>query len=182
MHETGLRILVRKCQLIGAQYDKALLPVYSYSKDHYMRVFFKAEKGKQKVDLLLKLHGLYGDTGAGPMWLGSLWDVKLVKSMFKGAKDKDKDVKKYLATVLEEAGIRTVGFFDVHAICEKNKLTIPRKEHLIARLKKSGYKASPTIFSPYGIKTNAPYNLFLLFLKESLLFVQKLYPMHFLRI
>jgi len=34
MHETGLRILIRKIQLIGMQYDKALFPVFSYFKDH----------------------------------------------------------------------------------------------------------------------------------------------------
>src|SRR3989338_1247899 len=30
MHETGLRILIRKVQLIGMQYEKALIPVFSY--------------------------------------------------------------------------------------------------------------------------------------------------------
>jgi len=34
-HEVGLRILIRKVQLIGAQFDKALIPLCSYSKDHY---------------------------------------------------------------------------------------------------------------------------------------------------
>ena len=32
MHETGLRILIRKIQLVGAQYEKALNPIFSYSK------------------------------------------------------------------------------------------------------------------------------------------------------
>ena len=31
MHETGLRILIRKAQLVAAQYDKALNPIFSYS-------------------------------------------------------------------------------------------------------------------------------------------------------
>jgi len=37
MHEIGLRILIRKVQLIGAQFDKALTPVLSFYKDHYLR-------------------------------------------------------------------------------------------------------------------------------------------------
>ncbi|MFH1505414.1 MAG: tRNA (guanine(26)-N(2))-dimethyltransferase [archaeon] len=163
MHEIGVRILIRKVQLIGAQYERALVPIFCYSRDHYMRVFFKSEKGKQKVNLLLKLHGEH--EGAGPMWLGSLWDTKLVRAMLKNAKDKD--VKKYLGMVNQEAQIHIVGFFDVHAVCEKNKLNIPRKEYLIGKLKKSGYKASSTTFNPYGIRTNAPLNLFLSFLKEK---------------
>jgi len=38
-HEIGIRILTRKIQLVAAQYDKALVPIFSYSKDHYFRVF-----------------------------------------------------------------------------------------------------------------------------------------------
>ena len=32
MHEVGIRILIRKVQLIGIQYDKALIPIFSCSK------------------------------------------------------------------------------------------------------------------------------------------------------
>jgi tRNA (guanine26-N2/guanine27-N2)-dimethyltransferase len=53
MHEAGLRILIRKVQLIGTQYDKALVPVLSYSKDHYMRIFFRVRKGLLRVRHLL---------------------------------------------------------------------------------------------------------------------------------
>ena len=56
MHELGLRILIRKIQLIGGQYDKALIPVFSYSKDHYYRIFLRCEKGKSKVDEMLNKH------------------------------------------------------------------------------------------------------------------------------
>src|SRR3989339_124051 len=47
MHETGLRILIRKVQLIGAQYEKALIPICSYAKEHYMRAFVQCRKGKR---------------------------------------------------------------------------------------------------------------------------------------
>ena len=56
MHEVGLRLLIRKVQLLGAQYEKALIPVYSLSEDHYMKIFFLCKKGKKEVDNLLKLH------------------------------------------------------------------------------------------------------------------------------
>jgi tRNA (guanine26-N2/guanine27-N2)-dimethyltransferase len=57
-HESGLRILIRKVQLVAAQYEKALTPIFSYAKEHYMRVFFKCEKSKSKSDEILKLHGM----------------------------------------------------------------------------------------------------------------------------
>ncbi|MEM4500164.1 MAG: hypothetical protein QXD62_02355, partial [Candidatus Woesearchaeota archaeon] len=41
MHEMGLRTLIRKCQMIASQYDKALIVKLAYYKDHYFRVFFQ---------------------------------------------------------------------------------------------------------------------------------------------
>src|SRR3989338_6408444 len=75
MHEIGLRFLIRKCQLIGAQYDKALIPIYSYAKEHYMRAFFRCSKGKARVDEILLQHGMIGN--AGPLWVGNLWEKEL---------------------------------------------------------------------------------------------------------
>ncbi len=80
MHETGLRILIRKIQLIGMQYEKALFPIFSYFNDHYFRVFFKCIKGKKICDEIALEHGMFND--AGPLWLGRLWDNKLVSSMY----------------------------------------------------------------------------------------------------
>ena len=105
MHETGLRILIRKVQLVGAQYDKALMPVFSYSKDHYMRVFFRNEKGKNKVDEILKYHGTFNEIG--PLWLGQLFDSKLCGIIYKNAtKNKifksNKELMKFLPVIKEE--------------------------------------------------------------------------------
>ncbi len=80
MHETGLRILIRKIQLIAAQHDKAFIPIFSYAKEHYMRVFLRNEKGKSyrnkvsgelenqrfssnKVDKILKQHNYFNEAG-----------------------------------------------------------------------------------------------------------------------
>ncbi|MBI5392648.1 tRNA (guanine(10)-N(2))-dimethyltransferase [Candidatus Woesearchaeota archaeon] len=56
MHEIGIRILIRKAQLIASQYEKALTPILSYSAQHYMRIFFVCEKGKEKADAINKQH------------------------------------------------------------------------------------------------------------------------------
>ncbi|NIA04223.1 MAG: hypothetical protein GWP09_02625, partial [Nitrospiraceae bacterium] len=58
MKEFGLRILIRKVQLIGMQYEKALIPIFSYSKDHYFRVFFEVNKGKKRCDEVAAKHKL----------------------------------------------------------------------------------------------------------------------------
>ena len=166
-HEIGLRTLIRKVQLIGAQYDKALIPIFSYSKDHYYRVFFKCTKGKKNVDEMLTEHkfllfdaddlsfivsncnckvqdGKIKDIEyAGPLWTGSLWNIELVKKM-----------KLYeLETIKDESLINVVGFYDIHELVSKYKLKSPRFDELISKIRKKGFKAARTHVSPYGIKS-----------------------------
>src|SRR3989344_5511183 len=56
MHEVSVRILIRCVQLLGTIHDKALTPLYSYARDHYVRVFFRCEKGRKKVDEIIHQH------------------------------------------------------------------------------------------------------------------------------
>ena len=149
MHEVGLRILIRKVQLIGAQFDKALTPVFSYSSHHYLRAFFRCEKGKKAVDKIISQQGHFSD--AGPMWLGKLWDSKLVISMEKI--NKDQSLEKFLSIIKDESKLNVVGFYDVHKICKRNKLKIPKRELIIKKIKNSGYKVSETHFNPNGLKS-----------------------------
>jgi len=150
MHEIGLRILIRKIQLIAAQYSKALTPVFSYSRDHYMRVFLSCEKSKEKTDNLLRHHGFFED--AGPLWKGPLWDRNLVTKMLRNNKKAEND--KFLSVIKEESSIDTIGFYDLHKLAKRYKVEIPKKEELIKRLKKKGYKASDTHFSGKAIKSD----------------------------
>ncbi len=146
-HEIGLRILIRKVQLIGAQYEKALTPIFSYSKEHYMRAFFKCEKGKTKVDDIIKKHDFYEK--AGPMWLDQLWDKKLTEKMYKQEKSE------FLKMIKDESKIDVVGFYDIHALCKRYKIAnIPKFNILIKKIRKKGYKVSRTHFKPEGLKIN----------------------------
>ncbi len=146
-HETGIRILIRKVQLIAAQHSKALIPIFSYSIEHYMRIFFLCKKGKQKVDEIIAKHGMLGS--AGPMWLGSLWDEKLALAVAKKIKES------MTSAIAEESKINTVGFYDIHQLCKKNKISkIPPFGEIIKKIKKAGCKVSRTHFSPTGLRSN----------------------------
>lgn len=156
MHETGLRILIRKVQLIGMDFEKALIPVYSYSKDHYMRVFFRCEKGRKKCDELLKQFGMFEKTG--PMWLGPLKEIKLKFNI------KDNINNEFINLINDE--IDVVGFYDVHAFAKKEKIgPLPKIDDLLELIKKRKYIASRTHFSPTAIKTNMPKEEFITCLK-----------------
>ena len=165
MHELGLRILIRKIQLLGAQFDKALLPLLSYAKDHYYRIFFINHKGKELCDELLKQHlyflycpkCLHRETSksnqktccctemlvAGPLWTGPLQD----QDFFQKVKTTDP----FFQTLKEESKINTVGFYDLHQIASAYKRTISSTQETIQKLKKKCLVA-PTHFSFIGFK------------------------------
>jgi tRNA (guanine26-N2/guanine27-N2)-dimethyltransferase len=146
MHEIGIRILIRKCQLIASQYEKALTPIISYYKDHYYRVFFKCEKGKQKCDKLIKQHDFYQE--AGPLWTGKLNEKPLLKKMIKISEN-----KKFLQFLYDE--INTVGIYNINQLGKTFHLKqIPKMEDLFSKIKKKGYKVSRTHITGEGFKSD----------------------------
>jgi len=151
MHEIGLRILIRKVQLIAAQFEKALVPIFSYSAHHYMRVFFHCEISKEETDKVLKQHGVFEE--AGPMWLGSLWDINLVDKIAK-EKIEDKETKKFIEIIQKESKINTVGFYNIHRLVKKHKIkNMPRTEVLLEKIRETN-KAERTHFNPVGIRSD----------------------------
>jgi tRNA (guanine26-N2/guanine27-N2)-dimethyltransferase len=167
MHETGLRILIRKVQLQGIQFDKALIPILSYHKDHYFRIYFKSAKGKTKCDEIINQHqyllfcpkcmayksSKYNNEECecgnkydyvGPLWTGKLFDKQLIQEM----KDNNKfpEEQKFLDLLSQEKDI--FGFYDLHAIAKKYKKDPPKMETALEKL-----NATRTHFSVNGIKT-----------------------------
>jgi tRNA (guanine26-N2/guanine27-N2)-dimethyltransferase len=182
-HEIGLRILIRKIQLIGTQYDKALTPIFSYFKDYYFRIFFRCTKAKKEVDNITNKYAylLYCNKClnkmisnrvfnsntckncnsrldyAGPLWFSKLFDNKLVNKMYKCENNalKNKELRKFLKIIKQESKIHTVGFYDIHKIVKKYNLKqIPKKECIINKIKRSGYKVATTHFNANGIRSN----------------------------
>ena len=178
MHEIGLRILIRKIQLLGANHDKALVPIYSYFKDHYNRIFFKCIKSKKEVDKVLAQHKyfLYCNTCmvfrtsefnnehcikcsnsmeyAGPVWIGDLCDIALAEKILN--LNKNRSNLNFLTKINGESKINLSGFYNIHILCKHFKLTIPNSDILIEQIKQKGYFASRTHFDALGIKTNIP--------------------------
>jgi tRNA (guanine26-N2/guanine27-N2)-dimethyltransferase len=164
MHETGLRILIRKVQLQGIQFDKALTPILSYHKDHYFRIYFKSEKGKEKCDQLIKQHQYLlfnpktsefeisdynrkeGYQFAGPLWTGKLFDSKLICKIVK--ENKFKEEEKFLNMLKEESKLDFPFFYDLHTLAKIYKFALPRQEQFLKKI-----KAVKTHFSPTGFKS-----------------------------
>ena len=87
-------VIIRKVQLVAAQYDRALTPILSIATDHYYRVFFRNDgTGAGRVKAILDRHQpVHVDSrthtvspcatgSAGPLWTGPLHDKAVVDAM-----------------------------------------------------------------------------------------------------
>ncbi len=160
MHETGLRILIRKVQLVAAQYDKAATPLLAYYKNHYFRVFFRMEKSKKLADKLLSSHRILAYSSAhlgsakqgekyGPVYAGALWD----KQFLKGLATEDESMKNFISIIREEAKLNSIGFIGLGTLGKIYKpKALLKKEELIKKLIATGHKACSTHFTPEAIR------------------------------
>jgi len=182
MHEVGLRILIRKIQLIGAQFDKALYPVFSYYKDHYFRIFFKVIKSKTQAYEILKEHKylIYDNLTskhtisknnnseffAGPLYTGKLFLEELVINMIKKIDENiSKETNEFLNLINSEKNISENILYNLHTMGKKFKIRIGKTEEIILKIKKQKYLASKTHFNKFSIKTNAPFEKIIEILK-----------------
>lgn len=182
MHEIGLRILIRKAQLIGAQYEKALKPIVSYTHEHYMKVFFLCEKAKAKCNKMLNNHkyflfckhcthtttSLFNKeqcicgkeySAFGPIYTGPLNDEKFIEKMIKNSnKNISPQTMQLLQTLQKETATQQIGFYapagQAKYISHKNWLKF---EKIQEQLAKKGYNFATTHFQKMAFKTNAPF-------------------------
>ncbi|MFH2020899.1 MAG: tRNA (guanine(26)-N(2))-dimethyltransferase [archaeon] len=172
MHETAIRILIRKVQLMGSHNEKALVPIFSFAKEHYYRVFFRCEKGRLRADKVLNQHKfiLYnwktcerkvvdtifnkekGWDFAGPIWTGQLWDKKLVLAMLKNCPKENKELHNLITIIKDESRIDTVGFYDLHVNAKVLGKQIPKMKDILSK------DVARTHFLGYGVRTKS--NLF----------------------
>ncbi len=158
--EVALRILIRKIQLVAAQYDKALIPIFSYAHQHYFRVFLQAAKSRKEVAKIIPQHDFYKT--AGPLWTGLLGDTLLAEKIHAAARQlphyaSDTELISLLKIIADESKISSVGIFDTHALCKLHRIAaIPKKETLIAKIIESGFAAGQTHLNGHSIRSTIP--------------------------
>ena len=188
MHEIGIRILIRKVQLIGAQYDKALEPLFVHATKHYYRIYVVCSKGKKAVDSVLKQHLFFlfchqctyrtisrtnQNTcpsckhvlaSAGPLWTGLLWRQQLVKRMC--VLNKNDGLKSFLKIILNESCSNKIGFYALPRLCSLLHVAVPPRDDIIDFLYQKRFSCTPTHFSVDGLKTEAPLSLLRKFIND----------------
>lgn len=150
MKEIGLRILIRKCQLVAAQHEKALTPILCYAGKHYFKVCFDCLKSKTTAKNLLENQGMF--RGAGPLWLGPTVDQDVVSGL-EILPHISEETKQHVELLREESRVNTVGFFDIHKLAKKYGIgDIPTMSYVVQKVGEEGV-CTRTHYSSTGIKT-----------------------------
>ncbi len=170
-HELALRIVAGFVVRQAAMQDVAATPVFSFYQDHFTKILFRTRRGAQAADEALQKIGVvshcmqcgHRETGrretcvcgrtmsvAGPLWQGDVNDSGALSAMKKGTKD----VKLHalLDVLAGESGMPPY-FFDVHHA--GRGAASPKMDDVISRLKKKGFQAARTHYSPTAVKTDA---------------------------
>jgi tRNA (guanine26-N2/guanine27-N2)-dimethyltransferase len=192
--ELGLRILIASSALSFSKWSFSLKPLLSYVSHHYFRVFVQVKKGKNITSKNVKENlgyvsycpkclwrkigkdpitkcGFCGEkTGIiGRVWIGKIKNVKFIKKSLKQLSkinwlNTENKIKKLLF-FLENESIPL--YYDIHKICKKHKLKIPRFSVLEEKLKKNNYSVYRTHLCRTGIKTDADLKILIKLISKS---------------
>ena len=167
-HEAGLRILMGYVVKEAAKLDKGVVPMLCFYADHYMRLYLRHPQSAHDADAALDQVGYlqYEHTthertiskhpcspkDCGPLWLGPLADKVFLSTMKipDTLQERDRCVK-YMDLWKEELDVPY--FYENNELSSVAKLSPPRRETLIERMKQMG-AASRTHFSPTGFKSD----------------------------
>ncbi|MEA2003649.1 MAG: tRNA (guanine(10)-N(2))-dimethyltransferase [archaeon] len=199
-HEIGLRILIASIVRAFSRHDKSFVPVISYSKIHYFRIMgistsstHLAGKSAETIGYALyckkcgnrKITKKQKDekcdicgtefTTAGPLWTGPINSGIFLEKMIENNDLKNPEVISLLETLYKESAVLKL-FYDLHQICKKNHLEIPKRDDLFTELKKRGYKAEKTHHELTGFRSDISYDKLLDIIKFCILPKKKTHP------
>lgn len=175
-NEIAIRLVLGSLRSVAARLDIEIIPLYVESDMHYYRVYVKVfnrpdqtenigyiihcnECGHRKISFEKQEECEIcsgKSTSGGPLWIGKLFDEKFLKKMIveESQLNLGKTYNKILSKCLLECNLPQY-YYTLDEIASKMKLSPPKLEVAIEKLKQSDFLASPTVFQPTGFRTNA---------------------------
>ena len=152
--EVGVRILLGRIQTLARNFNRSIEPLLSYSEGHHLRVFLKIIKEKdihlRWLNYDMEILDEEVSDSAGPIWMEKIINSDLVPEKCEGQLGKFCDI-------LKKEAHGPPGLFDINDMARDAKIgQTPKKIKIVECLEKEGFFASSSVFSPLGIKTNAP--------------------------
>lgn len=183
--EIALRILAGFIARSAARLGIAAKPILSFSKDHYIRVFTKVERGRKLANEALKRVGwisycpscltvytaerfespviICKSCGrqidyAGPAWIGELANRDLAEKMYQKALGSPELYRESLKLLdgLRREDYSLLGYHPVNYLARIFGRPPIKPSILAEKLIELGYRASTTHIDPSGVKTDAP--------------------------
>jgi len=174
-HELGVRNLIAAVFREGAKYNFAIEPLLTYANIHYYRTFVRIVGGRKTANRQIRNIGYiaycrkceYRQTFPifesipnkcvcgqeleifGPTWIAKISDKSFL--------EKIKGYNRIIDSAYEEADMPYL-HYDIHALVRTaKKKDVPKLDTVIEKLEDKGYRTVRTQFSPFGLKTNAPF-------------------------
>ena len=181
-HDSAVRLMTGAMVRQAAVYEYGATPLFSYYADHYVRAYYRIDKGAQRADKGLAEMGyikfcpscLHRETSkdnseqdcgcgeamqiGGPLWLGELSETDYTREMIA-----DLEQLSYLEGSKAEAIIRLVqgeygypvGFFIIDSICKLVGVKSIGTDAVVEAVASAGFDVTRVHYNPRGLKTNA---------------------------
>jgi len=178
-NEISIRLILGCIAFVASRFDIQIIPLFVENEMHYYRTYVRILKrvdqeenlgyiihctscGNRQVSLLAKNECELCTSKnriAGPLWIGSLFEKKFVKSMLENAAQLtvEKKCEKILEKCLLEAEMPPT-YFTLDEIASKMQSAPISMNNTISKLQKNGFDSSPTSLNNTGFRTNAKIN------------------------
>jgi len=181
-HETALRLMTGSMVRCAAVYEYGATPLFSYYADHYVRAYYRIDKGARRADSKLSEMGyikycpicLHRETSmdnseqacdcgetmqvGGPLWLGELSDPEYTSGMMADLENllylKDSKAEAILNLVHGEYGY-PVGFYVIDSICKMVGVKSIGTDIAVDTIASAGFDVTRVHYDPRGLKTSA---------------------------
>ncbi|MEN6518596.1 MAG: tRNA (guanine(26)-N(2))-dimethyltransferase [Methanospirillum sp.] len=183
--EVGLRILLGFVVRELVKYDRGLVPLCCFAREHFVRLHLGLSEGAAAGDATLARIGYVhqcrrcpgraeqpgllpeptpcpacgGETSSiGPLWLGAISDPATVAAMREavGGATLARGTALDRLLALLEAELPTSTFYDYHVLAKRQGVSPPAIETVLDRIRTEGYRASRAHYAGTAIKTDAP--------------------------
>jgi tRNA (guanine26-N2/guanine27-N2)-dimethyltransferase len=183
--EVGLRVLLGFMARMAARYDIGISPLFSFAREHYVRLHLRLSRGAASADRSLGHIGFILQCGScfyrreeagmvpgcgscqecgealvpvGPLWLGGVQDGDILDRMAGCLPGMGLGREAELGALIGMCRdeLPTSSHYDYHRLAKAIRVSPPRIADLVERLVARGYPSGRTHYSGTGIRTTAP--------------------------
>lgn len=95
----------------------------------------------------------------GPLWIGDLYESQILENAVRRLPEIentfDKRVPRMLQMMVDESGLMSHPYIDIHALCDLHNMVPPKLTVIITAIRELGNQAERTHFRPTAIRTDA---------------------------